>query len=112
MDFLHNREPELPLFSLGNSSSSPLFHWETFSLFFTEVIRSLFFLFFQRKKGIGFRKREVPPQTTVQRGRGPLGILLSLVESRVFFPLNYIGVRGYFRVCESALVAAPQGSRK
>jgi hypothetical protein len=83
-------------FFTGNSTSSSLSHREKLSLFFTEVIPSLFLFSFQRDKGIGFRKREFLAQASAQSGRGPLGTLLSLTESRGFFLFIYIGIMGYF----------------
>jgi hypothetical protein len=91
-------------FLTGNSSSSSLSHREKLSLFFTEVIPSLFLFSFQRDKGIGFRKRELLAQASAQSGRGPLGALLSLVESRDLFSYIYIVVTGYFRSCKALLI--------
>ena len=87
-------------FSTGNSSNISLSHREKFSLFFTEVIRSLFLSSFQRDKGMVSARESYHLKRQRRVGRGLLRTLLSLVESRVFFSIIYIWVPGYFRSCK------------
>ena len=90
-------------FFTGNSSSSSLSHREKFSSLFTEVIPSLLLSSFKRDKGMVSARESYHLKRQRRVGRGPLGTLLSLVESRVFLCNIYIGDTGYFRSCKALI---------